>query len=129
VVALCVWRGDRAVAAAATLFAGAMIADRLIVSRNMYAGLELGVATVDLLLAVLLGILTIRQQQLWLAALTATQVVAFLGHLTKILGLQNSRLVYAILTGSGAYPALIILLWGLASAIRARTTKPSAAKR
>ncbi|QDZ06373.1 hypothetical protein FPZ24_01880 [Sphingomonas panacisoli] len=106
------------------LFAGAMVADRLTVSRNMFAGLEASVAVIDLLLTFALAVLTIKRPQLWLAALTATQAIACLGHITKLVGLQNSRLTYAILTGSGAYPALIILLWGLWSAIESRKQQP-----
>jgi hypothetical protein len=115
-VAFCIWRGDRVVRIAALTFASAMVADRLAVSQHMYAQTEFGVAFIDLGLAATLTALSVRHPRLWLMLLTATQFLAVLGHATRIAGLQHSRLVYALLTGSAAYPALLLLLWGALTA-------------
>ncbi|THD38310.1 MAG: hypothetical protein E7773_00720 [Sphingomonas sp.] len=121
VAGLCVWKGDAPTKLAAAIFAAGMLVSKALTPSDMFSHLEVGIATVDATLAILLTGLCMRCPRLWLILLAAIQIAACLGHASRMLGMQHSRLTYAILTGSAGYPALIVLCCGLIGSIRSRT--------
>lgn len=90
---------------------------------DAYRTIEIGVAGVDLCLLIALVACLVRYERRWLYAASALQFVVVTAHFAKLAEPTISRLAYAIMTGSGGYPSLILLATGTTTfALRRRNS-------
>lgn len=94
----------------------------------MYSAVEWSVAVLDALLVLVFFGLSFRNTKTWLLVATALQLLSALAHLARMIDVEMSRLAYAILTGTGGYPILILLAAGIVGKARPkmRTRSPVA---
>lgn len=116
-LAVASWRWGGSTARQASIaFATAMIAAKLTQGwgHSMYSSVEWSVAVLDFLLVIWFFRLSFRYPKGWMLAVTALQLLSASAHLARIVDVSMSPLAYALLTGSGAYPILILLAVGTA---------------
>jgi len=116
-------KGDRPVRTAATLLLALMLLASPLVSTIEFKGVEVGLAATDIILLIGLTWCSMRAPRWWLIGMTSLQLLMTLGHASKLLFPEMSRLSYAIVTGGGAYFQVILLSIGTLLAIRSRRSK------
>ncbi len=121
-LAACLRWGDRPTRLACGSFAVCMVVQKLarLGVTATYHLLSIPALLIDLALLAILAAIALRHPRWWAIALAAVQLVTCLGHLSKLLFPHISRLTYALLIGSGGYPAIILLSAGLIASIRNR---------
>lgn len=110
---------------AGAAYLGAAITETLIRApmSHAYRTIDVGVAGVDLCLLIALIACLVRYERRWLYAASALQFVVVTAHIAKLTVPTISRLAYAIMTGSGGYPSLVLLAVGTATfALRRRSS-------
>lgn len=106
--------GGKAERRAALIYAAACCLEVLLWSSitSRWSHIEIGVAIVDVGLAIGLTVLTIRYGLIWLYAVTAIQILMALSHVIKLILPNISRMTYSILDGAGGYPQVLLLILG-----------------
>lgn len=98
-------------------YLGAAVTETLVRAplSHAYRTVDVGVASVDLGLLIALIVFLVRYERRWLYAASALQFVVVTAHIAKLTVPGMSRLAYAIMTGSGGYPSLLLLAVGTAT--------------
>lgn len=101
---------EQAVAATYLAVAAIQVASR---SRpRAWMDFELWTAITDCALSALLCIICARWPARWVLLAAGVQLFVSTIHLAKLIGLELSRLAYAIVSGASGYPLVILLIWG-----------------
>ena len=79
-----------------------------------FAGLELGVLAVDLLLLVILVVVALHADRRWVSWVAALHALGTGIHVAQVVSPDTSRLAYAILSAVWSYPIVLILILGTA---------------
>jgi hypothetical protein len=80
----------------------------------LFAGLEVRVMIVDLILLAVLLAITLHADRFWPAWVTALQALGTGAHLTRAISPDVIRLVYAVLSAAWSYPIILLLVIGTA---------------
>lgn len=86
-----------------------------LIQRNilvLFAGLEIGVMVVDLILLAVMVAITLKADRFWPAWVTALHALGTGAHLARALSPDVIRLVYAFLSAAWSYPIVLLLVIG-----------------
>ncbi|MGN6619522.1 MAG: hypothetical protein ACTHKR_00460 [Sphingomonas sp.] len=113
-IALCgtaLWLGGKPEKMVALAYLAAAAATLIVRSPavHRYAGVEIGVLAVDVLLLGGLIWVSIEGDRWWTIFAAAFQAISTLAHLARIVDPTFSRLAYSLMEGASSYPALIAL--------------------
>ncbi len=89
----------------------------------LFAGLEVSVMIVDLILLAVMIVITLHADRFWPAWVTALHTLGTGAHLARAVNPDVMRLVYAVLSAAWSYPIVLLLVIGTlrhARRIRAR---------
>ncbi|MES3151872.1 hypothetical protein [Sphingomonas faeni] len=78
----------------------------------LFAGLEVGVMLVDLILLAVMIVITLKADRFWPAWVTALHGLGTGAHLARALSPDVIRLVYAVLSAAWSYPIVLLLVIG-----------------
>lgn len=121
-VLLAIRWGGAAERQANIIYAGACCLEVLLIWSEpspRFSHFNVGIATVDIGLAIGLTILTVRHGLAWLYAVNAIQILTALSHFTKFILPDISAMAYTILSGAGGYPQVLLLILGTVMHARA----------
>ena len=79
---------------------------------NRFAGVEMGVVIVDLVLLIVLVIVALHADRRWVIWVAALHLLGAGAHLAEAVSPDTTRLAYAILSAAWSYPILILLAIG-----------------
>jgi len=114
VAAFALWKGGKPERIAALLMVGGEAASALFEHHDVnrrFGAVDPALLVIDVLMAALFLILSIKADRHWPIALSVLQIVAVMSHLGFSLR-QSQPLAYAVLEISPAYLGLLILLTG-----------------
>jgi len=113
-IAAGLWGGwpERAVS---LLYAVALVATALVLERyaKPFVSIQVGVLLVDALLVAALVLLAMRSHRGWLIWASSFQLIGTLGHLSKLVRPDMSRLAYGLMEGASGWPTLLALMIGI----------------
>lgn len=78
----------------------------------LFAGMEVGVMIVDLVLLAVMIVITLHADRFWPAWVTALHALGTAAHLAKAISPDVIRLVYAVLSAVWSYPIVLLLVIG-----------------
>lgn len=108
------WGGwpERAVS---LFYAVALVATALVLEpyAKPFVSIQVGLLIVDALLVASLVLLALRTQRGWLIWASSFQIIGTLGHLSKLVRPDMSRLAYGLMEGASGWPTLLALMIGI----------------
>lgn len=114
VAAARLWGGwaERAVA---LCYVAAFAATTLVLELHAkpFVSIQLGLVLVDAALIVALAAIAVRSSMAWVIWATSFQIIGTLGHLSKLVRPEMSRLAYGLMEGMSGWPTLIALMIGI----------------
>lgn len=78
----------------------------------LFAGMEVGVMIVDVVLLAVMIVITLHADRFWPAWVTALHALGTAAHLAKAISPDVIRLVYAVLSAVWSYPIVLLLVIG-----------------
>jgi hypothetical protein len=78
----------------------------------LFAGLEVGVMIVDVILLAVMIVITLHADRFWPAWVTALHALGTGAHLARAISPEVIRLVYALLSAAWSYPIVLLLVIG-----------------
>jgi hypothetical protein len=78
----------------------------------LFAGLEVGVMIIDLILLAVMITITLHADRFWPAWVTALHALGTGAHLARAISPDVIRLVYAVLSAVWSYPIVLLLVIG-----------------
>lgn len=121
VVAAFIW-GGAAERLIAVSYAVALVATALVLEpyAKPFLSVPVGLVVVDAVLLAVLVAAAVRYERRWLIWASSFQVIGTLGHLSKLVLPEMSRLAYGLMEGASGWPTLLALMLGILQCRRHR---------